>query len=131
MYLDSDVFLGCLFPHDVWGEWARGIQAMPEDKYTSASTLLELAFVLQRDKKESAVDLCERVHRAFPNLQFIPLEAAHMRRAFELQWRYGLNPFDAIHAAVCLDNDARMASTDKSFPRVDGMTLMPVPRSTI
>ncbi len=123
MYLDTDVFLAAIKPKDWLNEFAKQLQKVPETKYTSALTLIEIELVLIREPHfGDAFEIPALIRNAFPEIQVKTLDEIVFKNSLDLRRKYGLTTFDAIHAATAQAHDSRIASSDGQYDRIPGLT---------
>ncbi|MBS3063630.1 MAG: PIN domain-containing protein [Candidatus Diapherotrites archaeon] len=125
MYVDADLFYALLRAGDRHAELAQTVLASKEQQYTSVICLLELEIVVKRElSDEMSKTLLSAFKARFPKVKIKPLDERAFRKSLELRQKYGLGIFDAVHAAVALLNDGRIASTDKAFEKIPGLQVV-------
>jgi len=91
-----------------------------ESLATDPLVLDEVIYVSKKKygvRLEDTLDFLDNV--VLPNSVVLPLTINEYRRAREVMLRYSLNPSDALHVAVMLNNSIRrILSEDTDFDRV-------------
>jgi predicted nucleic acid-binding protein len=91
-----------------------------ESLATNPLVLDEVIYVSKKKygvRLEDTLDFLDNV--VLPNSVVLPLTINEYRRAREVMLRYSLNPSDALHVAVMLNNSIRrILSEDTDFDRV-------------
>ena len=122
MYLDVDVIYSLLKENDFNRGYAEKVLQAKGKKYTSVVSLLELEIVVKRELGDAlSLETSQLARKAVPELQVLELSQRDFEKSLELRKRHGLGIFDALHAAVCIENDGIMASTDQAFERVKNL----------
>ena len=85
-----------------------------------ASLTVEFSGVLELGDGFS-LETAKIVYKAVPRIKVVALTEKHFEKSLERRAKHGLGIFDSTHAAVCLSQDGRMASTDGAFDRVPGL----------
>ena len=120
MYVEADVLYAYLKPTD----WLKKESTNVLEGFkvtTSVITVSEIEFVAKRDFDEQfANDVLENLEK-LKNLRFIPLKIDILRKAVDFRKRFGLNIFDAIHAATAFIIKKDLVSTDRVYDIVDGI----------
>jgi predicted nucleic acid-binding protein len=119
MYLDSDIIFALLKLSDRHQSFATQIAETKEELYTSTITLTELAIVVKREMSDDlSMNLMEAISRKFPKLKIVSTDAKSFNESMELRKKYGMGIFDSLHAAIALNHDKRIASTDHVYDRI-------------
>jgi predicted nucleic acid-binding protein len=92
-----------------------------EGFYASTATLQEIIFWFfnRRMLKELILAVNALVH--IKNLEWVPLSSEICLTSTLLMSEYGLNPFDAYHAATAIARDKKVLSTEHVYDRVKGI----------
>lgn len=121
MYIEADLLYAYLKPTDWLKQYAEIIITKCDLK-TSVITITEIEFVSKRDFDDAfANSVLEKLEK-LKNLKFIPLEINILKNAVELRKKYGLNIFDALHAATASNLKEEIISSDKAFDKIDEIT---------
>ncbi len=124
-YLDANVFLFAVLDEGPRGERARSLLRCVVDgeerAATSALTLDEVVWILQGEgPREVAIREGQRLI-GLPNLEILDVTAQDVLDSLALMEEHqGLDPRDAIHAAVALSRGIYTVVSDD--PDLDGMT---------
>lgn len=120
--MDTDVLYALLKKDDFQKPYALNILRQDDRKYTSSVTLLELEIVVKRELGDAvSLGLKAWLTRQLPELKILSFTGLHFEKSLELREKYGLGIFDAAHAAICLQEDGVMASTDHVYDRIPGL----------
>lgn len=135
-YLDTNVFV---LAAELWesSEESKKANALLErviaGSYPAATSLVtwnEIVWVLKRlAGKELALKQGKKFLE-FPNLSKIPATAPITLRAQLLAEKYDLKPFDATHAATCIERGIiNIVSEDADFDRVKEIRRIPISKT--
>jgi|SRR3989344_7017424 len=124
MYLDVDVFYAVIKENDRHKKFA--LTALKEkNKYTSIVSLLELEILVKREINDLfSQEIFEFFKQKFPDVKIIDFNEKIMEKSQELRKNFSLGIFDSIHAATCLINNKKMASTDNAYKRIPEIKLL-------
>ncbi|MCA1819764.1 MAG: type II toxin-antitoxin system VapC family toxin [Thermoplasmatota archaeon] len=121
IYIDANVFI-----YAAAGDGARrtaAVRALRKARTTgaatSALTVDEVVWGLRRQGMPFAIAYGRKI-LGLPELRILAVQAAHVDRALTLMEK-GLQPRDAIHAAVAMAAQADMLSFDPDFDGVPGL----------
>lgn len=122
MYLDTDILYALLRAKDRLAPIALEVTGRKDKQYTSTITLVELEILFKREiSDELSQRVTELVRTRFPDLSVEEVNLRTIEQSLELRRKYNLGIFDSIHAAVALQNDRKIASTDTAFDRIPGL----------
>lgn len=92
--------------------------------YTDALVLNEVIYISARRYRAPyrvSMEFIDSI--VLPFVEILPLGEAEYRRAAEIIEKYQVKPSDALHvAAMALHNVSGIASEDREFDRIDGLT---------
>ncbi len=129
MYADAGVFILPVLQSDnvppaaAAASFLRALASGARHVATATLTWDEVVYVIRRflgpeDSIAKGQDLL-----AFPNLTWVRVDLAVLRRATDLYRSLPIRPRDAIHAAAALDaGESQILSEDRVFDRVPGLT---------
>lgn len=123
IYIDANVFIYAVAESGPTAAAARRAlaDALRAGAATSALTVDEVVWNLGSDGKERAIDHGRRL-LDLPGLRILPVLGDDVRRALDLMSKHGLQPRDAIHAAVATNNGCKsILSGDADFDAVPGL----------
>ena len=124
-YIDSTVIVYALgYGDDPRSHRARFLlEEMVKGKYIGISSNLlisEVSWALWKLKgKDYALEQVNKL-LSFSSMRFIPVSDRVVVRSLELMKKYSsLRPFDALHAATCIENGAdTLISDDSDFDKI-------------
>ena len=123
MYIDLDIVYAMLKPDDRHNHFAKVITASKEKKYSSIALLIELEIILKRDFGENeSLNSKILLDKTIPGLKILEINSDIFEKSLSIRAEYGLGIFDSLHAASCLANDGRIASTDHAYDKITGIT---------
>lgn len=122
IYLDADVLLALIKDKDFNKPYALLVLESKEEKSTSTITLLELEIVLKREAgNDASINFMNAIKNLINNLKIFEFNSSHFEKSLLLREKHGLGIFDSIHAAICLTEGLKMASTDRAYNLVSGL----------
>ena len=93
-----------------------GIGAGKREGFIPLTTVLELRYLLRRKKRYSVKQVEEDIGKITAFFEVVIPDTTDMLQASSLQSEYPLDPFDAIHLALCLSlKPVVLISRDKEF----------------
>lgn len=93
-----------------------GIGAGKREGFIPLTTVLELRYLLRRKKRYSVKQVEEDICKITAFFEVVIPDTTDMLQASSLQSEYPLDPFDAIHLALCLSlKPVVLVSRDKEF----------------
>ena len=123
MYVEADLLYSLIKPEDWLKPLSERFFKKTKQKLcTSSITVTEIEIVARR---EVGIDFSDRILEAIKlsvkNIEILPLTEKVLTRAVNIRKAHGLNIFDSIHAATCLENKEVIVSTDHVFDVVKGL----------
>ncbi|BBJ28371.1 type II toxin-antitoxin system VapC family toxin [Athalassotoga saccharophila] len=88
--------------------------------YTTIVNLMEIRFVLRRRKKWNYSEIEKTLTdlQKINNFEIILPDATDMITGFNLQSKYGLDPFDAIYLGISVRLPTLLVTRDKEFTKL-------------
>lgn len=126
IYIDANVFIYAAAETGATADRARVAlkRALQDGAATSALTVDEVVWNLGADAKAIAHGMRML---DMPGLDVLPVTAKEVRHALDLMANHGLQPRDAIHAAVALGKGCKsVLSGDPDFDHVPGLRRTPL-----
>tara|TARA_Y100000310_G_scaffold330441_1_gene402067 strand:+ start:1028 stop:1429 length:402 start_codon:yes stop_codon:yes gene_type:complete len=122
VYLDSNIFIYAILDKFEKGNRARKFLRKVNngeiDAYTSCLTYDEVLWIVKKNKtKEDVLN----ASKSFLHLgiKLLPVNIETLWSAQDIISIYNLDPRDAIHVAVCINNNIKnFSSEDKDFDKV-------------
>ena len=119
LYLDTNIFLNIILKeNDFYESSSKLMQSIELNEYlaiTSFLTIMEVHRVLQKQNKtlQEIENIIENIQQL--KIKIIIPESTDIISAYELLKLYNLNPPDAIHIAIALENANYFITRDETL----------------
>lgn len=86
---------------------------------TSIITITEIEIVAKREFGDEFANSVLKNLEKLKNLEIVPLDIEISKKAVEFRAKFGLNIFDALHAATAFKLKKDIVSTDRKYDLID------------
>ncbi len=118
IYAESDLLYSYLKPSDWLKKEAEEI-VNNYKIFTSVITVTEIEIVSKRDFGDDFADSVLEKLEKIKNIQFVSLDVDILKKAISYRKEFGLNIFDALHAASAFFIKKKLVSTDRVYELID------------